>query len=163
MGVTPQERSTKIFKILRNLQRRRPLRRQDELDDPLSSFVPDFRTPPPAGFFFVRKRYARMPVLSFQTKPERLAPGQPDSGRMARVEGAWSLQSAVFGHQVRRRPARLAAPTETLLGDVILARPVSLARLTYSCLFANALSHGLVPCRRCRTTPPSIPRPCDGS
>jgi hypothetical protein len=64
---------------------------------------------------------------------------------MARVEGAWSLQSAVFGHQVRRRPARLAAPTETLLGDVILARPVFLARLTYSCLLANALSHGLVP------------------
>jgi hypothetical protein len=150
----------KIFKIFWNLERRRPLRPQDELDDPLSSFVPDFTTPPLAGFFFVRKD---TPVLSFATKPERLAPGQPGSGRMARIEGTWSLQSAVFGHQARRRPARLAAPTETLLGDVILARPVSLARLTYSCLFANALSHGLVPCRRCRTTPPSIPRPCDGS
>src|SRR6185503_144226 len=104
---------------------------------------PRLQNPAPGGVLL--RAQAICPFCRLQTKPERHAPGQLGSGRMARVEGAWSLQSAVFGHQVRRRPARLAAPTETLLGDVILARPVFLARLTYSCLFANALSHGLVP------------------
>jgi hypothetical protein len=69
---------------------------------------------------------------------------------MARVERGWGLQLVVFGHEVRRRPAGLAAPAKTLLGDIILARPVFLAPLTYSCLLANALAHNLVPRRRCR-------------
>jgi hypothetical protein len=151
-AVTLQRGRENFYGFCRNLQRRWLLRPWDELDDPLSSFVPDFRTPPSAGFFLACKEH-RLPVLSSEAASEPLAPGQPESSRMARVEGGRSLQSVVFGHQVRRRPARLAAPTQPLLGDVILARPVFLARLTYSCLLANALSHRLVLWDR-QTAPP---------
>ena len=50
---------------------------------------------------------------------------------MAGVEGGRGLQPVVFGHEVRCRAAGLTAPAETLLGDIILARPVLLAPLTY--------------------------------
>ena len=143
-----------FFGFSGNLQRRWPLRPWDELDDPLSSFVPDFRTPPSAGFFLAATATA--------TRFKPAGPDQPGSSRMAGVEGGWCLQPVVFGHKVRCRASGLAAPAETLLGDVILARPAFLAALTYSCLLANALSHSLVPRGRCRTAP-SIPRPYDGS
>src|SRR5262249_2254911 len=120
----------------------------NELDDPLSSFVPETLEPRPGGVFLSD----RAPSIGCGTAACRQAspspiriPGRPcsASSRVAGIEGRWSLQFALFRHHRGAPPAFLPAPAETLLRDVVLARPAVFAGLTYEGLLANGLSHGL--------------------
>src|SRR5262245_53746646 len=108
----------------------------------------DFRAPPPAGFFFRVEgpRSAAEPQLVVRrVRPSSGYRGGPwsASSRVAGIEGGWSLQFFLFRHHRDAPPALLTAPAETLLRDVVLARPAVFAGLTYEGLLANGLSHGL--------------------
>src|SRR5262245_18943847 len=120
----------------------------NELDDPLSSFVPETLSPAPGGVFLSaeRPRSAAEPRLVVRrARPSSGYRGEPwsASSRMAGVEGRWSLQFFLFRHHRGAPPALLTAPDETLLRDVVLARPAVFAGLTYEGLPANGLRHGL--------------------
>src|SRR6516165_1682106 len=73
------------------------------------------------------------------------------SRRVTGIEVGRSFLFALFRHHRGARAALLTAPAQTLLRDVVFARPAIFPSLTDESLLANGLSHSLRPCelRRC--------------
>src|SRR6516165_3784684 len=76
---------------------------------------------------------------------------RPRSRRVAGIEVGRRFLLALFRHHRGARAALFTAPAQTLLRDVVLARPAVFPSLTDESLLANGLSHSLRPCelRRC--------------
>src|SRR5215471_18666670 len=80
----------------------------------------------------------------FRAKAPRISPaGDVRSGGMSGIERPRGLLLAVLGHLRGIRLVGLAARSQILARDVVLARPAVVAVLTDPRLLANGLSHGL--------------------
>src|SRR5262245_21532465 len=148
---TAREVDEKFLTDERNPSRGWALCWWNELYDPLSSFVPVLEPRPRRGFSFGerRDRSRNRSLVVGRIRPSSGAgyrtQAPPGSSRVAGVEVGWSLQLALLGHRGAARGALLTAPAETLLRDVVLARPAVFAGLTYEGLLANGLTHSLRP------------------
>ena len=91
--------------------------------------------PASAGFFFTVERTARKHLA----RP---------SGRVSGIKRRRGLQLAVFRHRRGVGNAFLAARSEMLARDVVLAGPVLFPILAYLGLLTNGLSHGCSPSGR---------------
>jgi hypothetical protein len=92
--------------------------------------------PASAGFFFTDESGCKESTGSA---------GGAVSGRVAGIERRRGLQLAVFRHRRGVGNAFLAARSEMLAGDVVLAWPILFTILAYLGLLTNGLSHGFHP------------------
>ena len=126
---------------------------RNELYDPLSSFVLELEPRRRRGFSFGSGPERRKPRPWSESAPSPSGAGyrgrwrraRPRSSRVAGIDVGRSFLFALFRHHRGARAALLAAPAQTLLRDVVLARPAIFPSLTYEGLLANGLNHSLRP------------------